>query len=115
MELVNEFIGCTGASIEIAENMLAISDYDLTTAIDLYFASQNDTSQTSQYKEVESFNYYKQNDEEEKIRAPISVKRQKLINIDVPTHNTTTSKYKHEMKVVSANTSSITRKGYINL
>ena len=75
-KLLSDFMGLTGANEEEAFNWLEMTNYKLQTSIDLYFSSHQSSS--SHFPAIQENN--KNLLDEDYVRQPDAVKRQRLVN-----------------------------------
>ena len=77
--LLNDFISLTGSNEEEALNWLDISNYQLQTAIELYFSNHHQPSSSSNANQQKQSNKISLQDDDY-VREPDTVKRQRLVS-----------------------------------
>lgn len=88
MSTIDDFTSITGASAKEAENWLEMAGFVLADAVELFFSSggQSDQPTDSSNDRASDKRHLDQSyamyDEEEEVRMPDQVKRQKLVDTD---------------------------------
>lgn len=88
MNTIEEFSSITGASAAEAENWLEMAGFVLTDAVELFFSSggqgdqPTDSSSDRKSDKRDLDQAYARYNEEDEVRLPDQVKRQKLVDTD---------------------------------